>query len=284
MHTCCKNSHCPHFYARDCCQQCRHSIADRSPSPLSDIDLSHTRYQLRLSKAAKKRMEGVQRRKLQKSLFIFSQTTWSIRRAAFDGPGYRGKSKRDTVISVSDANLTSGESSETDSHGTSKNRLDNLLKEGYKYVPFRQVKSVFSLKTLISFYQIRPYQRLLVDIEGYIVGFILPPNFSDKRQMGIWRAMEIMRDQASEKASPYRGNFMVMTYGIQKGKGTKVCICTEIRHMLMGLRFQDRTPSQNRKAKYARSFFPCLMLLSIFQNAEVCLQFVVCFVSPLFIL
>jgi hypothetical protein len=68
----------------------------------------------------------------------------------------------------------------------------------------------------------RPHSTAICDYEGHVVGFINPPFLSPEEQICVWRAMNELGKTATDKAGDARGNFEILTYGVQKGQGSQV--------------------------------------------------------------
>jgi hypothetical protein len=68
----------------------------------------------------------------------------------------------------------------------------------------------------------RGREKQIVDFEGKVIGVFLPPTLTEKECDDIWMSLKEMEHIATTRAGEKRGEFMTMTYGIQKGAGSGV--------------------------------------------------------------
>ena len=63
----------------------------------------------------------------------------------------------------------------------------------------------------------------LVDSQGKLVGIFIPPSLDSKGIESISQSLLKMELVASRFAGEKRGKFKIITFGLQKGPGAKVC-------------------------------------------------------------
>lgn len=204
-----------------CCQTCipHHLLQDRSSSPLSDIPPTSGSRSRRLSHSQIHRNYRRLRTHVGKAQLIMSP---HFSRAKCSSTGYRGrKLRKGTKVMEFCRNLIE--------KGKRAVFLAAFRIKGYQVVPCP--RCVYYFLHHLHFPMLKLGNLLGIDLSSFstqnrkVVGMVIPPPNDVKLTNEVGSRIKAMEAMATKMASPERGNFKTITFGIQKGAGSQVSIC-----------------------------------------------------------
>jgi hypothetical protein len=122
---CCRLSGCKHRFAIHCCKHCHHSIFDREPSPVSDIDMNSFRRSLRPSKRLKSKRSKTQTTAFLTTPIVISNSIWNLASSPHQSTGYRGLGTVDVDSLPKEEEIAS-------------DKLEELVSIGYKVIQYKK--------------------------------------------------------------------------------------------------------------------------------------------------